>query len=314
MRLQGDVVPNDTNGLAIPVKLPIRGPRGPPGHPGEPGLPGENGMPGLPGLPGKVSCRLFCLLAEKEKHKYIEHSKRRESERQAAWQWETQLNLDFVSPVQDSGSFPKRGDLLDLCSVKEVVFVSRKKRPRQLLPSWFYENKTIENNEVCCLQTHQLLYSMQNWLGFVLFVPCNAFPSFKIISQTKETRTNVEEVSRSTVFSLPWGASAIFRLKAENPSLIDLQLWVKRQAHFGCVCCSLSDCFLKCAHWSCTFHSIAKFECMLPSNGHQCLEMHESEMWGTLIAAERVLLLSKIRGQQSLFLLQLPIQNETYLY
>ena len=50
---QGDVVPNDTNGLAIPVKLPIRGPRGPAGHPGEPGLPGENGVPGLPGLPGK---------------------------------------------------------------------------------------------------------------------------------------------------------------------------------------------------------------------------------------------------------------------
>ena len=47
------MVPNDTNGLAIPVKLPIRGPRGPAGHPGEPGLPGENGVPGLPGLPGK---------------------------------------------------------------------------------------------------------------------------------------------------------------------------------------------------------------------------------------------------------------------
>ena len=60
---KGDVVPNDTNGLAVPVKLPIRGPRGPQGHPGEPGLPGENGMPGLPGLPGEyLLCGILILI------------------------------------------------------------------------------------------------------------------------------------------------------------------------------------------------------------------------------------------------------------
>ena len=40
--------------LALPVKLPVRGPRGPPGSPGEPGDRGEDGLPGLPGLPGNL--------------------------------------------------------------------------------------------------------------------------------------------------------------------------------------------------------------------------------------------------------------------
>jgi len=39
-------------GGALPVKLPIRGPRGPPGTPGEKGPRGDDGLPGLPGLPG----------------------------------------------------------------------------------------------------------------------------------------------------------------------------------------------------------------------------------------------------------------------
>ena len=43
------------DGLNLPVKLPIRGPRGPPGLPGENGEKGEDGMPGLPGLPGRTS-------------------------------------------------------------------------------------------------------------------------------------------------------------------------------------------------------------------------------------------------------------------
>jgi len=38
--------------LAMPVKLPVRGPRGPQGLDGEPGERGEDGLPGLPGLPG----------------------------------------------------------------------------------------------------------------------------------------------------------------------------------------------------------------------------------------------------------------------
>lgn len=42
-------------GGALPVKLPIRGPRGPPGVAGERGPRGEDGLPGLPGAPGENS-------------------------------------------------------------------------------------------------------------------------------------------------------------------------------------------------------------------------------------------------------------------
>jgi len=43
---------DEENLTALPVKLPIRGPRGPPGLAGEAGVPGKNGMEGLPGIPG----------------------------------------------------------------------------------------------------------------------------------------------------------------------------------------------------------------------------------------------------------------------
>lgn len=39
-------------GINLPVKLPVRGPRGPPGDSGAPGIPGSDGNPGLPGRPG----------------------------------------------------------------------------------------------------------------------------------------------------------------------------------------------------------------------------------------------------------------------
>ena len=48
--------PDDLAQSALPVSLPIRGPRGPPGKDGDTGFPGEDGMPGLPGLPGTCVC------------------------------------------------------------------------------------------------------------------------------------------------------------------------------------------------------------------------------------------------------------------